>query len=118
MLKEKLRLTNNQDFRNIYEQGKYVAGKPLVVYYLANGSPAPRFGFVASKKIGKSHERNRAKRLLREAVRALIPQVKGGYDIIVVARPHIRDKSLTELSVVLRWALRKAGLMGGGKKEE
>lgn len=111
MLKDNLRITKNHDFRNIYEQGKYVAGKPLVVYYLANGSPASRFGFVASKKIGKSHDRNRAKRLLREAVRALIPQIKGGYDIIIVARPHIRDKSLTELSVALSRALRKAGLV-------
>jgi ribonuclease P protein component len=45
-----------------------------------------RFAVVAGKKVGKAVERNRAKRLVREALRRLNPQLKQGHDIVVIVR--------------------------------
>ena len=47
-------------------------------------------GFTASRRIGNAVARNRARRRLRAAVRALLPgAAKPGYDYVLVARPAI-----------------------------
>ncbi len=45
-----------------------------------------RYAVVAGKRVGKAVERNRAKRLVREALRRLHPQLKQGHDIVVIVR--------------------------------
>lgn len=50
--------------------------------------PSVRVGFTASKKIGNSVFRNRAKRRLREVARAILPTLAvAGWDYVLVARP-------------------------------
>ena len=47
-------------------------------------------GFTASRRIGRAVARNRARRRLRAATRALLPgAAKPGYDYVIVARPAI-----------------------------
>jgi ribonuclease P protein component len=47
-------------------------------------------GFTASRRIGNAVARNRARRRLRAAARALLPgAAKPGYDYVIVARPAI-----------------------------
>jgi ribonuclease P protein component len=47
-------------------------------------------GFTASRRIGKAVARNRARRRLRAAVRAILPgAAEPGYDYVIVARPAI-----------------------------
>ena len=43
-------------------------------------------GITTGKKIGNAVKRNRARRIIREAVRALLPEMRSGFDIILVAR--------------------------------
>ncbi len=53
-----------------------------------DGEAAMRMGFTASKKTGNSVTRNRARRRLREAARALLPELgRAGWDYVLVARP-------------------------------
>lgn len=53
-----------------------------------DGSPVMRMGFTASKKTGNSVTRNRARRRLREAARAILPDLgRPGWDYVLVARP-------------------------------
>ena len=53
----------------------------------ADGSPKIRCGFTATRKVGGAVVRNRAKRRLREAARALLPLLAHpGYDYVFVAR--------------------------------
>lgn len=54
-----------------------------------DGSGAIRFGLTASKKIGNAVARNRARRRLRAAARALLPALgRAGWDYVIVARPQ------------------------------
>ena len=55
----------------------------------ADGDPAVRVGFTASKKIGNAVLRNRAKRRLRALAReVLAPEARAGWDYVLVARPE------------------------------
>lgn len=88
MLPRENRLVSDYDFRLTKERGNLVK-RPffLAVFYPRNDNKASRFGFVVSAKISKkSVERNRIKRLFREAIRALLFRVRVGYNIVFIAR--------------------------------
>ncbi|WP_370281688.1 ribonuclease P protein component [Pseudooceanicola sp.] len=74
-----------------------------------------RVGFTCSKKVGNAVARNRAKRRLREAARAVIPELgRDGWDYVLIGRPDATaTRDFEALKDDLRQALRK--LHGGGK---
>lgn len=80
-------IKNNADFRRVYARGRSRASRYLVCYLLANDRPGPRFGFVASKKVGHAAERNRLRRMLKEIVRLNENWFKPGYDYVIMVRP-------------------------------
>lgn len=75
----------NVQFKRIYSKGKSAASPYLVLYAKKTGHKAA-FGITASKKIGNAVCRNRAKRRLRGLYRKFRGELKGGFDIIMVAR--------------------------------
>jgi ribonuclease P protein component len=74
----------------------------------ADGDPAVRIGFTASKKIGNAVLRNRAKRRLRALARELLaPAAHPGWDYVLVARPEATvTRSYSALGADLDQALR------------
>lgn len=70
------RLKKNTQFRTVYRDGKREAGRKVVIYYLQRGNKGISAGFVASRKIGKACQRNRAKRLMREIFKRLEDRIK------------------------------------------
>ncbi|MCY3743247.1 MAG: ribonuclease P protein component [Candidatus Poribacteria bacterium] len=80
------KLKKSWEFQRAYQKGSKYWNRYFVIYVLHNHFNHLRLGITVSKKVGKSVQRNRVKRLIRESFRQLRPQVKVGYDIVVVGR--------------------------------
>ncbi|MGI5902377.1 MAG: ribonuclease P protein component [Desulfitobacteriia bacterium] len=108
MLQKKFRLRKKSDFSRVFSGQLSYASKFAVIYIL-KGRPL-KFGFVASKKIGNAVKRNRAKRLLREAVRLNMSKIKGENQMIFIARKSILKASLPDVEKEIIKIWRKAGV--------
>lgn len=80
------RLKKNWEFKRVYRRGKSFVSKRIVLYVYPNRTDHSKIGFSISKKVGKSVQRNRIKRIYREAFLSLYHEIKQGYDLVVVAR--------------------------------
>jgi ribonuclease P protein component len=80
--------------RDVLAQARPRRGK-RVVLFCAPGSGDR--AVVATKRVGGAVERNRAKRILREAWRQVSPQVTGDLDTVLVAREAIRGATTQDL---------------------
>ena len=87
-------ICRNNDFRRIYARGKSYVSPLVVVYALKNRTKNVRVGITTSKKVGNAVQRNRSRRVIREAFRALAPRVRPGFDLVLVARgktPYVKS---------------------------
>ena len=92
-------------------------GREFVLYHFAREAPqAPRIGFAVSRRIGGAVVRNRARRVLREAIRPLIPRLVA-CDIVVVARPPVIGAGVADLAESLAGAAARAGLLRTDRRE-
>jgi ribonuclease P protein component len=89
------RLSRSADFDRVFRHGRSQAGRELVLYVFPRGEdqdpPASaRLGLSVSRKVGSAVERNRVKRLLREAFASDEITLPAGTDAVVVARPDAK----------------------------
>ena len=75
-----------------------------------------RIGLSVPRKVGTAVERNKVKRLLREAFEQARADVGEGYDVVVVARPAASElaqrEGLAGMGRVLDELLESSGLRG------
>jgi ribonuclease P protein component len=109
MLKKEV-LRKQSDFSAIYNKGKSVGERYVVLFYRKNNLPYNRFGYLASKKVGNSIKRNRARRLMKESFRQLDKKVIDGRDYIFIARNTIGNTSMEEVKRSMYNALKKSSL--------
>ncbi|NLY82112.1 MAG: ribonuclease P protein component [Clostridiales bacterium] len=100
-------LRNQKDFSAVYRYGKSKSDRFLVLLYKKNNLSYNRIAFLASKKVGNSVRRSRARRLMREAYRLTEIKITEGYDIVIVARKTINDVKCMEVEKSLRSAIKR-----------
>jgi len=110
-------LCKNNDFRRAYSKGKSYVTPVVVIYVRKNRMHLGRVGITTSKKIGNAVERNRARRVIREAYRQLAPQVRSGFDLVFVARGKTPFVKSTEVKKHMEKQLRTAGLLLADRAE-
>lgn len=100
------RLTRSADFDRVYRQGRSHGNRYLVLYTFPRSEEGePRLGVSVSRKVGGAVDRNRVKRLLREAFDACGASLPEGHDVVVVARPDARELAEREGLAGIRAAL-------------
>jgi len=124
-VQRKFRLTRSEDFKRVRRSGKSYA-HPLVVLIVQahdkRSNPADqrsgvmdqgrvKVGVAAGRTVGTAVYRNRAKRLLREVMRPLLPQIASGLDLILIARPALVPASLEEARQALLTLLQRAQIL-------
>jgi len=102
----RFRLRHKREFQAVYETRHRRESGPLLVYALKNELDHPRLGLSVSRKTGGAVRRVRMKRRLRECFRRLKNEFDGGFDYIVVVRPH-DDSGPQEYERHLRTAMKR-----------
>jgi ribonuclease P protein component len=118
MLPQQHRLRRRADIQRLRREGK-AWRHPLAVLLVLptsqegdlNGRLPIRFGFTASRAAGSAVQRNRAKRLLREAVRPHLPVLDPGWDCLVIARQETAGASFEAVSAAVHSLLQRACLL-------
>jgi ribonuclease P protein component len=119
------RLSRSGEFERVYREGRSHASRHLVVYAFPRGEgddSEPRLGVSVGRKLGGAVERNRMKRLLREAFWASAEELRDGHDFVIVARPAASELAgeggERAIEAELREVLAEAGLARGQEPAE
>jgi ribonuclease P protein component len=104
------RLSRSAEFERVYRQGRSKGNRFLVLYAFpredrTEDEDGPRLGLSVSRRVGGAVDRNRVKRVLREAFWAEAERLPQGADYVVVARPDARELAEREGTGGVRTAL-------------
>ncbi len=112
-MKKKDVLRNRDDFSRLYNKGRSAGSRFLVLLCLENGLSFNRKAFLSSKKVGGSVERNRARRIMREAYRSVEEKLPQGYDLLFIARSTIteKDAGTEDIRSSMLTAFKRTGLL-------
>ena len=110
-MQRKFRLTRSEDFKRVRRSGKSYAHPLVVLIVQSNNQPRVKVGVAAGRTVGTAVYRTRAKRLLREAMRTLIPNIASGLDLILIARPGLVSATLEDTHRALLNLLQRAQIL-------
>lgn len=120
MLPKENRLRKEKDHNKVYRKGRRDTCNFFVLLSLTREDKKlpSRFSFVVSKKVDKrAVARNRIRRVLKESVRAKLPDITKGYDCIVIARKGILGLSVNDILPTIVSVFQKAKLLNIDEKD-
>ncbi len=109
-MKRRFRLTNTTDYKRVRQQGKSIAHPLMVLVALPNLLDRSRIAVTASRSVGSAVQRNRAKRLIREAIRQSYPLIKPGWDVILICRKNLLAAPFSSIHAAVFKLLQSAHL--------
>jgi|GEM_PF-56737 len=116
-MKYSVSLTQNHEFRRLYNKGTSSATPAMVIYCRQNGRGVNRLGITVSSKLGNAVRRNRIRRRLRETYRLNEDKLRRGYDVVIVARSGAYDAPWPAMNGEFRRICGKIGLLAAVKKD-
>lgn len=117
-MQRRFRLRRAADFERLRSDGKVWHHALAVMIVYPNGGKTSRFGFSASKRVGRAVERNRAKRLLRQSVYRHMSEVRSGWDFLFIARKATSEASFYQVDLALTQLLLRAELLNVEQKPD
>jgi ribonuclease P protein component len=106
-------LSSPKDFAALMERGSIRSHPLLATRVLRTDLGTTRFGLATSRALGSAVIRNRIRRRLREALRSVGPDLRPGWDVLVIARPSLVAADHRTLTETLTRLLRRSGVLGG-----
>ncbi|HHY17798.1 MAG TPA: ribonuclease P protein component [Firmicutes bacterium] len=97
-------------YRKVYEEGRSIANRCLVLYYRNDLLPA-RLGVVVSRRLGKAHIRNRVKRRIKEGFRHILPSIEPKGEFVFIARQRAALCTYQEISDAIEDLLKRMDLL-------
>jgi ribonuclease P protein component len=121
MAQKRRRLSRSAEFERVYRQGRSKGNRYLVLYAFPrdeerDSEAGPRLGLSVSRRVGGAVDRNRVKRVLREAFWAEFERLPDSSDYVVVARPDARELAEREGTQGMRGAVSELVAQLGGAK--
>ena len=106
-------LSSPRDFTALMERGTMRSHPLLATRVLRTDLGSTRFGLATSRALGSAVVRNRVRRRLREVLRSMAPQLRPGWDVLVIARPGLVTADHRTMLETLGRLLRRSGVLGG-----
>lgn len=112
MLSKEYRLRTMRDFKHLFKKGKSIGNRELAIRVVQTKEKDPaRFAFIISTKTEKKAvARNKAKRQLREIIRAELPQLRQGVDIAITIKKSFLPLEFDQKIKSAKDVLKKARL--------
>jgi ribonuclease P protein component len=115
MLPANHRLRRSADLNRVRQQGRSRRHPLAVLIAQPNGLDVSRFAFIASRRVGKAVQRNRARRLLREVIRLHLAEIKPGWDCLLIARQGLPEAKLAEAETAVLSLIAQLHLFATGQ---
>lgn len=101
---KKLRLAKRHQFQRFQQSGSQFMGSFVIIDFLENQQEGTCLGITVTKRFGKSHDRNRFKRIVREAFRLSYPLLKKGFDLNIKPRAFAKKAHMQDIQKeLIQW---------------
>lgn len=116
-MQRQFRLRRTADFGRVRAEGRSFHHGWFVLRFSKNKLEHNRYGIIVSRRVGGAVERNRVRRLLREAFRHLQSRMRSGYDFTLTARPVIVGQSFHRICAAIESICAQADLLVDQQEE-